>query len=96
MKRRLITTALAANLVTVTAAIALDANLPPYQAVGGIAGQIKSVGLDTLNNEMTLWAKGFDGLYPSVTIEIEGKGSATAPPAHGTRANKFLRLNASV
>ena len=30
---------------------------------------------------MALWAKGFEGEYPGVTIEIEGKGSATAPPA---------------
>ena len=81
MKLRLIATALAANLVAITAAIALDANLPPYQAVSGISGEIKSVGSDTLNNEMALWAKGFEGQYPSVKFEIEGKGSATAPPA---------------
>ena len=30
---------------------------------------------------MTLWAKGFEAYYPDVQIEIEGKGSATAPPA---------------
>jgi phosphate transport system substrate-binding protein len=71
----------AANLLAVTAAIALDANLPAYQAVSGIAGQVKSVGSDTLNNEMELWANGFEALYPGVKIEFEGKGSATAPPA---------------
>jgi ABC-type phosphate transport system substrate-binding protein len=76
-KLRLIATALAANLAAITAAIALDANLPDYQAVSGISGQIKSVGSDTLNNEMELWAKGFEALYPGVKIEIEGKGSAT-------------------
>ncbi len=81
MKLRLIATALAANLVAIPAAIALDSNLPVYQAVSGLSGQIKSVGSDTLNNEMELWAKGFEALYPGVTIEIEGKGSATAPPA---------------
>ncbi len=81
MKLRLIATALAANLLATTAAIALDSNLPAYQAVSGISGQIKSVGSDTLNNEMELWAKGFEGLYPGVKIDIEGKGSATAPPA---------------
>jgi phosphate transport system substrate-binding protein len=81
MKLRLIATALAANLAAITAAIALDANLPAYQAVSGISGQIKSVGSDTLNNEMEQWAKGFEALYPGVKIEIEGKGSATAPPA---------------
>jgi len=64
MKPRLIAAALAANLAAVTAAIALDANLPAYQPVGGISGQLKSVGSDTLNNEMELWAKGFEALYP--------------------------------
>jgi hypothetical protein len=39
MKLRLIATALAANLVAITAAIALDSNLPAYQAVSGISGQ---------------------------------------------------------
>jgi phosphate transport system substrate-binding protein len=58
MKLRLMAIVLAANLVAVTAAIALDANLPAYQAVSGISGQLKSVGSDTLNNEMALWARG--------------------------------------
>jgi phosphate transport system substrate-binding protein len=93
MKPRLIATALAANLATVTAAIALDANLPAYQPVGGISGQLKSVGSDTLNNEMELWAKGFEALYPSVTIEIEGKGSATAPPALLEGASQFAPMS---
>jgi phosphate transport system substrate-binding protein len=30
---------------------------------------------------MTLWAEGFNRHYPAVKIEIEGKGSSTAPPA---------------
>jgi phosphate transport system substrate-binding protein len=30
---------------------------------------------------MTLWAEAFKGSYPNVKIEIEGKGSSTAPPA---------------
>jgi phosphate transport system substrate-binding protein len=34
-----------------------------------------------MNNEMTLWAEGFMRHYPSLKIEIEGKGSSTAPPA---------------
>jgi phosphate transport system substrate-binding protein len=89
MKLTLIATVFAANLVAITAAIALDANLPAYQAVRGISGQIKSVGSDTLNNEMALWAKGFEGQYPGMTIEIEGKGSATAPPALLEGASQF-------
>ena len=62
MKLRLIATALAANLVAIPAAIVLDSHLPVYQAVSSISGQIKSVGSDTLNNEMELWAKGFEAL----------------------------------
>jgi phosphate transport system substrate-binding protein len=30
---------------------------------------------------MTLWAEGFRATYPNVNIQIEGKGSSTAPPA---------------
>jgi phosphate transport system substrate-binding protein len=89
MKLRLVATVLAANLAAITAAIALDANLPAYQAVSGISGEIKSVGSDTLNNEMALWAKGFESLYPGVKIEIEGKGSATAPPSLLEGASQF-------
>jgi len=63
------------------AAVALDATIPEYKPASGITGQLKSIGSDTLNNEMTLWAEGFKGQYPNVKIEIEGKGSSTAPPA---------------
>jgi len=34
-----------------------------------------------MNNLMTLWAEGFQRVYPNVRAEIEGKGSSTAPPA---------------
>jgi phosphate transport system substrate-binding protein len=30
---------------------------------------------------MTFWAEGFQKQYPNVRIQIEGKGSSTAPPA---------------
>lgn len=59
----------------------LDANLKAYKPVSGVAGSVSSVGSDTLNNLMTLWAEGFKKAYPNVTIQIQGKGSATAPPA---------------
>jgi len=59
----------------------VDKALPEYKPVQGVSGSIKSVGSDTLNNLMTLWAEGFRKIYPNVTIEIEGKGSSTAPPA---------------
>ena len=64
------------------APVQLDPKLPAYgKAVQGVAGNIKSVGSDTANNLMTLWAEGFRKHYPNVTVEIEGKGSSTAPPA---------------
>ncbi|MEW6259607.1 MAG: phosphate ABC transporter substrate-binding protein [Thermodesulfobacteriota bacterium] len=62
-------------------AVDLDAKLPAYSKVSGISGNLKSIGSDTLNNLMTLWSEGFRGQYPAVKIEIEGKGSSTAPPA---------------
>src|SRR5687768_8814137 len=61
--------------------IVLDANLKPYQSVSGISGTLNSVGSDTLNNLMTFWAEGFSKTYPNVKIQVEGKGSSTAPPA---------------
>ncbi len=62
-------------------AVAVDPTLPSYKPVSGVSGNLKSVGSDTMNNEMTLWAEGFYRLYPNVKIEIEGKGSSTAPTA---------------
>lgn len=62
-------------------AVAIDPALPVYRPVAGISGSLKSIGSDTLNNLMTLWAEGFSQIYPNVRLEIEGKGSSTAPPA---------------
>lgn len=59
----------------------VDPALTDYKAVSGVSGSLKSIGSDTLNNLMTLWAEGFKGMYPNAKIEIEGKGSSTAPPA---------------
>ena len=81
MKPRIVAAAFVANMSAIPAALALDAALPAYQAVNGISGELKSVGSDTLDDEMELWAKGFKERYPNVKIEIEGKGSATAPAA---------------
>jgi phosphate transport system substrate-binding protein len=59
----------------------LDPALPAYKAVSGVSGNLNSMGSDTLNNLMTLWAEGYKKAYPNVNIQIEGKGSSTAPPA---------------
>jgi phosphate transport system substrate-binding protein len=73
--------AIAAAMTMTSATKALDESLPSYQPMNGIAGELKSVGSDTLGNEMKGWAKGFMALYPTVKIEVEARGSATAPPA---------------
>lgn len=61
--------------------VKVDPKLPTYKAVEAVSGNLKSIGSDTMNNEMALWAEGFRTMYPNVRIEIEGKGSSTAPPA---------------
>ncbi len=58
-----------------------DPNWKGYTRVSGVSGNVNSIGSDTLNNLMTLWAEGFRKQYPNVKIQIEGKGSSTAPPA---------------
>jgi len=63
------------------APITVDPAIAPYAKVGGVSGNLNSIGSDTLNNLMTLWAEGFRQAYPNVRIQIEGKGSSTAPPA---------------
>jgi len=87
MKKRIPHTILGVVVLTLASGVAcaqpvkVDAGIPAYEKTSGIAGNLSSVGSDTLNNLMTLWAEGFRTLYPSVRIQIEGKGSSTAPPA---------------
>src|SRR6056297_1045160 len=59
----------------------VDPNLPEYEPVSGVSGNLSSIGSDTLNNLMTLWAEEFAKYYPNVKIQIQGAGSSTAPPA---------------
>ena len=75
---------LALSVILTTSAVAgvsVDPALPGYSADGQVAGSLKSIGSDTMNNEMALWAEGFRGFHPGVMVEVEGKGSSTAPPA---------------
>lgn len=58
-----------------------DKNIPKYKPVSGISGTLNSIGSDTMNNLLTLWLEGFKKHYPNVNIQVEGKGSSTAPPA---------------
>ena len=62
-------------------AVEVDSRIQPYQKASGISGSASSIGSDTMNNLMALWLEGFRRHYPNVRIQIEGKGSSTAPPA---------------
>jgi phosphate transport system substrate-binding protein len=80
--------AAAVGVVVLTAAVVraggpptLDPGLMAYKSVSGVSGSISSIGSDSLNNLMTLWAESFNKFYPNAKIQIEGKGSSTAPPA---------------
>ena len=76
--------AVAAMLATGAAfpqAVKVDEAIGDYKKSSGVSGNLNSIGSDTLNNLMTLWAEGFQQAYPNVKIQIEGKGSSTAPPA---------------
>src|SRR2546426_6738842 len=82
--RTVMALALAALTVTAGGAVAqtkLDPELVAYKSVSGVSGNISSVGSDTLNNLMTHWAESFQRFYPNAKVQIEGKGSSTAPPA---------------
>jgi phosphate transport system substrate-binding protein len=85
MKRVL--TVVAASLVAVVGVSAyqttlkVDASVPAYQKASGVSGSLSSIGSDSMNNLMTLWAETFRKFYPNVKVQVEGKGSSTAPPA---------------
>lgn len=62
-------------------ALVAEAQLPSYEVQPGIAGDISSVGSDTLAGLMTRWSERFRELQPDVNIQVQAGGSATAPPA---------------
>src|SRR5215813_1055692 len=85
-KQTVIAVALTAAVLVTGIAVArgqvqLDPGLQPYRTVSGVSGNISSIGSDSLNNVMTLWAETFSRFYPNAKVQIEGKGSSTAPPA---------------
>ncbi|MBC7980032.1 MAG: PstS family phosphate ABC transporter substrate-binding protein [Armatimonadetes bacterium] len=84
MKTKLSRMVIGAMLTTMVASAEeshIDEATAAYKAVSGVSGNLNSIGSDSLNNLMTLWAEGFKKTYPNVNIQIEGKGSSTAPPA---------------
>ena len=78
IKSLLVSTSL---LCSVALQASVDNKLQAYKPVSGVSGTVNSVGSDTLNNLMTLWAEDFKKIYPNVNIQIQGAGSSTAPTA---------------
>jgi phosphate transport system substrate-binding protein len=82
MRRLLIAFAvLAAGSAPALAQVKVESGINGYQKTSGVSGNLNSVGSDTMNNLMTLWGETFSRLYPNVRLQVEGKGSSTAPPA---------------
>ncbi|MBQ2262890.1 MAG: phosphate ABC transporter substrate-binding protein PstS family protein [Loktanella sp.] len=83
MKRSAASIAVVASMLATTAVaqVTVHPDLPSYEPTSGVSGNLTSIGSDTLNNLMTLWAEGFRGFYPNVAVEVQGAGSGTAPPA---------------
>lgn len=81
MKTSMAALVLAGVVGSSQAQLAVDPNLPEYTPVPGISGNLNSIGSDTLNNLMLMWAEGFRAIYPNVNIQIQGAGSSTAPAA---------------
>lgn len=82
----LLRTALSATalFVATTAQCGDDVGAPKYVKPADadkLSGTLDSHGSDTMNNLMTFWLEGFHRHYPDVKVQIEGKGSATAPKA---------------
>ena len=62
-------------------AVDVDPEIPTYKPVPVGSAQITSVGSDTLGDLMRNWADEFTKLNSNVKIQVESKGSSTAPPA---------------
>jgi phosphate transport system substrate-binding protein len=56
-------------------------DIPSYRKVQGVSGNLNIIGSDTLSNVVSLWAEEFRKRYLKVDIQVEGKGSRTAPKA---------------
>lgn len=81
MKRLIPVLTLCGLSLASTTQAAVDSKLPDYQARTGVAGNLSSVGSDTLANLMTFWAEAFKKAHPGVNVQIQAQGSSTAPTA---------------
>jgi len=83
MNRSQLCTVITAVALTATAAAAqvaqVDQAVPGYQRGTAVSGNLDAVGSDTMNNLMTYWGEAFARLYPTVRIQVEGKGPRPLP-----------------
>jgi len=61
--------------------VAVDSAIPRLQGRPGHLGQHRFHRLGHPQQPESFWAEGFRKQYPNVKIQVEGKGSSTAPPA---------------
>ena len=66
---------------TPVAAAVKEVALPAYAAERPVAGELKSVGSDSMEPLMALWGEDFKKFHPRVSALFICKGSATAPKA---------------
>lgn len=55
--------------------------LPNYNKVPGLSGNLTSIGSDTLASMLSLWGSEFKNYYPNVNVQVQASGSSTAAPA---------------
>jgi phosphate transport system substrate-binding protein len=71
---------------------AVDPRIPSYKPVKGIAGTLKGVESNTVNQITDRWIKGFTSIYPNVHISVDIGGSGQAGPrlTNGTADFGFI------
>ena len=67
--------------ITASEPVRLDPKLPAYKPEQRVSGDLRTAGSDTLSNVVSLWAQEFNKFHPGVRMQVEAKGSSTAPPA---------------
>ena len=87
MKRTLLipTALLAATLGAGAQVITVDPAIPAYQKTSGVSGSVSSIGSDSMNNLMTLWAEGFRKMYPN--IKVQRQRISANPVRSGARSS---------
>ncbi|WED22320.1 phosphate ABC transporter substrate-binding protein PstS family protein [Vibrio sp. JC009] len=61
--------------------ISIAKDLPEYNRIQGLSGNLTSTGSDTLASIMSRWSEEFQEIYPNVVMQVQASGSSTAGPA---------------